>query len=183
MKTGNNCRSEKGFTLAALLVAIFIMVLLWGIATPVWIKMNQREKEIELIWRAQQIKQAIGRYYYKFGAYPPTLEILVDKKFLRKNYKDPIWPDGEWELLHQTSVEVKKDGTSKVIFGPIIGVMTQSKATSIVWYEKQNKHEKWRFIFYPQGAMPGGQVPGQSVPGQRPGQPQQPQQPQPVPKK
>jgi type II secretory pathway pseudopilin PulG len=167
--------NENGFTLAALLVALTIMVILWGLAVPVWTKMNQREKELELIWRGEQIEKAIGRYYYKFGSYPPTLEILVDKKFLRKNYTDPIVPDGQWDLLHQTSQQQTKEGLHTVVFGPIIGVTSLSKAQSIVWYQKINQHSKWRFIFYPPGTAPQQQIPGQQGPG-RPSQPQQQQQ-------
>ena len=164
MKTETNKKYEKGFTLAALIVLIFIMMLMWALALPVWTKMNQREKELELIWRGEQIQKAIGRYYFKNGAYPVSLDVLVQKKFLRKLYKDPVWPNGEWDTLYSTTQERKKDGTYENKFGPIIGVASQSQDTAIVWYFNRKRHNMWRFIFYPQGTMPAQQVPGQSRP-------------------
>jgi len=146
--------SKNGFTLAGLLVAISIMMILWSLALPSWKAMNQREKELELIWRGQQYVKAIGRYYYKFGTYPPNLDILVDKKFLRKKYPDPLGPDGEWETLHQITTQKQKDGTVSTNVGPVIGVLSQSTAQSIVWYNNMRHHNEWRFVFYPQGAPP-----------------------------
>lgn len=170
MKIKNNRKNEKGFTLAALLVLLFIMSVMWALVLPVWTSMNKREKELEMIWRGEQIQKAIGRYYYKFGAYPVTMEMLVQKKFLRKPYKDPLWPNGEWEILYQVTQERNKQGVYETKYGPIIGVTSKSQAGSIIWYQKQRQHNKWRFIFYPQGAMPAQQVPGQSMP-EKPSQP------------
>lgn len=158
----------KGFTLAGLLVAISIMMILWGLAIPSWQAMNQREKELELIWRGEQYVKAIGRYYYKFGTYPPNLDILVDKKFLRKKYPDPFGPDGEWETLHQITSQRQEDGKVVTNVGPVIGVLSQSTAQSIVWYNNMRHHNEWRFVFYPQGAPPGSkQVLPQNVPPQQ----------------
>ncbi len=148
-------KRNNGFTLAALLVAISIMMILWSLAAPSWKAMNQREKELELIWRGEQYVKAIGRYYYKFGTYPPNLDILVDKKFLRKKYTDPFGPEGEWETLHQISTEKQKDGKIITNIGPVIGVLSQSTTQSIVWYNNMRHHNEWRFVFYPQGAPPG----------------------------
>jgi len=55
-------KNHNGFTLASLIVIISIMMILWAIALPVWEKLNQREKELELIWRGKQYAKAIERY-------------------------------------------------------------------------------------------------------------------------
>lgn len=154
---------QKGFTLAAILVALSIMMIMWALALPVWEKLNQREKELELIWRGNQIQKAIGRYFFKFGTYPPNLDILVEKKFLRKKYKDPIWKDGEWETLHQITSKRAEDGSVITNVGPIIGVISQSKEESIIWYQNLHHHNEWRFVFYPRGAS-AQQPPQQPVP-------------------
>lgn len=159
----------SGFTLAGLLIAISIMMILWSLAIPSWQAMNQREKELELIWRGEQYVKAIGRYYYKFGTYPPNLDILVDKKFLKKKYPDPFGPDGEWETLHEITSQREKDGKVVTNVGPVIGVLSQSTAQSIVWYNNMRHHNEWRFVFYPQGAPPGSkQFFQQNVPPQQP---------------
>jgi type II secretory pathway pseudopilin PulG len=78
--------------MAALLVAITVMSVLMTVAMPVWKQMSQREKEAELVFRGQQYTRAISLFQRKTGpgVLPPNLDVLVDQKFLRKKYKDPI---------------------------------------------------------------------------------------------
>jgi translation initiation factor IF-2 len=33
------------------------------------------------------------------GNYPPSLDVLVQGRFLRKKYKDPMTADGEWDVI------------------------------------------------------------------------------------
>jgi type II secretory pathway pseudopilin PulG len=80
--------------MAALLVAMSIMAVMMTVAMPVWKQSAQREKEEELIFRGKQYVHAIALFQRKFaGAYPPNVNVLVDQKFLRKKYKDPITDD------------------------------------------------------------------------------------------
>ena len=82
---------EAGFALAALLVAIAILSVMMLVALPTWRHQVQREKEAELIFRGEQYARAINLYQRKLaGAFPPSLDVLVEQKFLRKKYKDPI---------------------------------------------------------------------------------------------
>jgi type II secretory pathway pseudopilin PulG len=85
------CPGEDGYAMATLLVALAIMSLIWTMAVPSWRTMVQREKEAELIFRARQYAHAIVLYQRRFAnAYPPSVDVLVQQKFLRKKYKDPI---------------------------------------------------------------------------------------------
>ena len=78
--------------MVALLVAMSIMSVMLTVAMPVWHQMAQREKEAELIFRGQQYARAIGMFQRRAGpgALPPTLDVLVEQRFLRRKYKDPI---------------------------------------------------------------------------------------------
>ena len=77
--------------MAALLVGLAVLAVMMTVAMPVWKQMVQREKEAELVFRGEQIARSIGLFQRKFAnAYPPTLDLLVEQKFLRKKYKDPI---------------------------------------------------------------------------------------------
>ncbi len=77
--------------MAALLVGLSVMAVLMSMALPVWSHMAKREKEEELIWRGQQYARAVGLFMRKFAnTYPPTLDVLVEQRFLRKKYQDPI---------------------------------------------------------------------------------------------
>jgi hypothetical protein len=66
--------------------------------------MIKREKEAELIWRGQQYSRAIGLFQRKYAnTFPPNLDILLNERFLRKKYKDPMTKDGEFQLLYAAS--------------------------------------------------------------------------------
>src|SRR5436190_7343410 len=91
---GQSRGGERGYAMAALLVAMSIMEVMMTVALPVWKQNAQREKEEELIFRGKQYVHAIGLFQRKFaGTYPPNLNVLVEQKFLRKKYKDPMTDD------------------------------------------------------------------------------------------
>src|SRR5687767_10661252 len=85
---------ERGYLMVALLVAMSIMAIMMGAALPAWRTLAQREKEAELVFRGEQYARAIGLFQRSRGnATPPNLDVLVNEKFLRKKYKDPITND------------------------------------------------------------------------------------------
>jgi type II secretory pathway pseudopilin PulG len=85
--------------MAALLVSMSIVALLMTAAMPVWKQMVQREKEEELVFRGQQYVHAITLYGRKFAnTQPPSVDVLVQQRFLRKKYKDPITND-DFQLI------------------------------------------------------------------------------------
>jgi type II secretory pathway pseudopilin PulG len=77
--------------MAGLLVAIGIMSILMSVAMPAWRTLAKREKEAELLFRGQQYTRAIDLYQRRFpGAYPTDIEMLVEERFLRRPYPDPM---------------------------------------------------------------------------------------------
>jgi type II secretory pathway pseudopilin PulG len=87
--------------MAALLVVLGAMSVIMGMAMPVWRTVVQREKEEELVFRGRQYARAIQLYQRKYAAaYPASIDLLVEQKFLRKKYKDPI-TNGEFEIIYQ----------------------------------------------------------------------------------
>lgn len=101
---GQHGDREKGYAMAALLVALAVMSVLASAAMPAWRQMAQREKEAELIFRGQQYARAIGLFQRRAGpgVNPPNLDVLVQQRFLRKKYKDPITGD-DFDLLSPVS--------------------------------------------------------------------------------
>ncbi len=93
--------SQRGYTMAALLVSIGVMMLLMSVAMPVWRHQAQREKEAELIFRGEQYARAVNHYQRKMGPgnFPPSIDVLVQQRFLRKKYKDPMTEDGEFGII------------------------------------------------------------------------------------
>jgi type II secretory pathway pseudopilin PulG len=91
--------------MAALLVAMAVMAVLMTVALPVWNTQAQREKEAELVFRGEQYARAVMLYQRKFAnALPPSLDVLLNDKYLRKKYKDPI-TGADFQLLSGASVQ------------------------------------------------------------------------------
>jgi type II secretory pathway pseudopilin PulG len=91
--------AEQGYLMVALLVAMSVMGIMMSAALPAWHTMARREKEAELVFRGEQYARAIGLWQQKFANQPaPSVDILVEQRFLRKKYKDPITND-EFQLL------------------------------------------------------------------------------------
>jgi general secretion pathway protein G len=110
-------RQQPGFTLIELIVAIFIMGILAGVAVPIVRVQIKRAKEIELRRDLWEMRDAIDRYKdaadrgafrTKVGSenYPPDLQTLVDGvdvsgkklRFLRKIPTDPMTGNTEWGM-------------------------------------------------------------------------------------
>src|SRR5207249_11323513 len=83
--------NERGYAMAVLLVSMSMMAIMMTVAMPVWKQTAQREKEEELVFRGNQYITALKLYSRKYAnAKPPNLDVLVEQKFLRKKFKDPI---------------------------------------------------------------------------------------------
>jgi type II secretory pathway pseudopilin PulG len=76
--------------MAALLVALAVLAVLMSVAMPVWRHEAQREKEAELVFRGQQYIRAIRLYHSKTQTFPPSIDVLVQGRYIRKKFKDPI---------------------------------------------------------------------------------------------
>lgn len=103
MNLAAKARAEKGYAMAALLVAMSVMAVMMSVAMPTWSQMIRRDKEEELIFRGTQYARAINQYQRKFAnASPASLDVLIEQRLLRKKFKDPLSPDkdGEFQLLY-----------------------------------------------------------------------------------
>ena len=93
-------RREEGFSMVALLAMLAIMTLALGLAMPSWRYLVRDDKEQELIFRGRQISNAVARFQRKNGnALPASFDQLVQGKYLRKAYKDPLSADGKWRIM------------------------------------------------------------------------------------
>src|SRR5687767_14744457 len=87
--------SERGYAMAALLVMMSIMAIALTMLMPAWQTMVRREREAELVFRGEQYAKAVARYQRARGAFPPSIDVMVTEKFLRRKYKDPMTANGE----------------------------------------------------------------------------------------
>ena len=71
-----------------------------------WLTQGKREKEAEMIWRGEQYKRGVRLYYHKLGKFPQSMDDLTKGNsslhFMRKAYKDPTTPDGNWRMIYVT---------------------------------------------------------------------------------
>jgi type II secretory pathway pseudopilin PulG len=81
---------DRGYAMAALIVAIAVMAITLSVALPVWRTAVQREREAELVFRGEQYARAIDIFQRRTGGYPLTLDQLEKTRAIRKLYKDPI---------------------------------------------------------------------------------------------
>ena len=84
------------------MASVTIMLIMMAAAVPSWRYVMKNDAEEELIFRGGEIADAIARYQQRNGnALPPSLEVLVKGKFLRREYKDPMTKHGKWRFIRQ----------------------------------------------------------------------------------
>ena len=151
---------SRGYTI--LLLMFFVALLGIGLlaAAPVWQTQIKREWEEELLFRGHQYEEAIRLFTQKNpGAFPESLDILLEDKFIRKLFPDPMTEEGEWNiiLLHPETAAAEQSGIQKILVVPfhvlksmdhprIIGVVSASSESSIRIFDKQESYDKWLFF-------------------------------------
>ena len=106
MKKAHVRRQERGYAMAALLVAMSVMAIVLSTAMPVYQTVARREREAELVFRGEQYARAIALFQRKYAnQLPPDVDVLIDQRFLRKKYKDPI-TGGDFQYLGAGSPEL-----------------------------------------------------------------------------
>lgn len=125
-------RSGKanGFVYIGLLIGVAIVGVSLGAVSEVWTQSRQREKERELLFAGNQIRQAITRYYLASPPanrrFPNQLEELLEDvrtpdktgRYLRRIYLDPITNSEKW-------------GETRLPGGQLVGVYSQSDSEPI----------------------------------------------------
>ena len=117
-----DCAGEAGSMLLGLVVAIFLILLVLGVAAPKVAQDLRREREVEAMHRGNQYVRAIQLYYRKIGHYPGSLEQLEKTnniRFLRQQYVDPMTGKADWRLIKVGEAKT----TVKGFFGqPLAGL-------------------------------------------------------------
>lgn len=134
---------QEGFILAQLLALITVMGILLTKAMPSVIAEGQREQEEELIFRGEALRNALRCYRAQTGTYPTRLEDLmkVRPRILRQFYRDPMTPDGAWELVTQVQPGVSGSAGG----GPITAVHSRSGLSSFRGYQGKAVYSEWLF--------------------------------------
>jgi type II secretory pathway pseudopilin PulG len=114
--------AEEGFMLVGLIVAIFLILLVLGVAAPKVSQALKRDREVEAVHRGDQYVRAIRLFYRKTHTYPGSIEQLEKTnniRFLRQRYVDPMTGKDDWRLIHVGEAKT----TVKGFFGqPLTGM-------------------------------------------------------------
>ncbi len=155
-----NQTHSAGYTLIILLFAVSVLIIGLLVAVPVWQTQIQREKEEELIFRGKQYVEAIRLFQIKKpGAFPKTLDELIEEKCIRRLYSDPMTKNGEWNIIltYQQVSAKQKGALTRVLIVPssllaaidssrIIGVVSASTEKSKKIYYEQESYDRWLFF-------------------------------------
>ena len=167
---------QGGYALAALLVGMSVMAILLGALMPQWTTLARIEKEQELVFRGNQYARAIGLFQRKFAnTAPPSIDVLVEQRFLRRKYKDPI-TNGDFQPIYanqagqgiaaptgaarpgeqasetlgtpaRQTLQSGGGNTGAPGAGGIIGVTSKSSDDSLRIYNGRSKYNEWAFVY------------------------------------
>ncbi len=91
---------KRGFTLIELLVVLAIIATLLTLAVPRYFKHVERSKEAVLKENLASTRNAIDQYHADTGIWPPALESLAEKRYLRAPPVDPITDRNDtWQII------------------------------------------------------------------------------------
>ena len=104
-RPGRLRRPYAGFTLIELMVVLALVGALLSIALPRYVASVNRSAEVVLRQNLKATRQAIDQYYGDRGAYPRSLNELVQRGYLDQYPVDPVLDSRERWL-----VELAPDG-------------------------------------------------------------------------
>lgn len=148
-------RGARGFTYLGILLAVVLLGIALGAAGTLWSMTAQRERETQLLFAGNAIRDAIASYYASGPVAHQLPHELADllqddrlplpKRHLRQIYPDPMTGSADWQLLRDPD-------------GGIFGVASGSQRAPLkranfadedLGFEAAKCYCDWRFEFVP----------------------------------
>jgi general secretion pathway protein G len=107
-------RTQKGFSLLELMIAMFIMIILLSIAVPTYERSVRHARELVLKENLFQMRRSIDQFRADKGKLPASIDDLVTEKYLREKPIDPILEKAEWNEV-QGEDSNSPDGESGLV--------------------------------------------------------------------
>lgn len=166
--------SERGYTLAALIVLVTIIAMVLAYTVPEqWSRIMKRERELHTIWVMKQYARAIQEFQRKRGTFPVSIEQLTEQKnprIIRQLYPNPLTGEMDWALVPfgtpspsqqagaaapglppaqqqpvATPQPAPATGAGGKQVGPFIGVRLTITGDSIVPLNGATRYEEWMY--------------------------------------
>jgi type II secretory pathway pseudopilin PulG len=148
-------QDQRGFTYLGLLFVVAIAGIALAATGMLWSTQRQREREQELLFVGNQIREAIGNYYQHSPGlvkhYPAKLDDLLKdnryitvQRYLRQRYVDPMTNTKEWGLIMAPE-------------GGVMGVYSLSTDMPIkqagfvdknAEFEAKSRYSDWKFLHH-----------------------------------
>lgn len=141
---------QRGSVFMGLLVTVAVVAVMLMQVGTLWSSVLQRERELELLARGNEIRRAIGLYYREGNTFPKSLEDLVldrrqptVKRYLRKTYDDPLTRSADWGVI---------EGPGETV----MGVFSKAKGTPFKQgnfavinqsFTGQGSYQGWVFLY------------------------------------
>jgi type II secretory pathway pseudopilin PulG len=163
---------DRGFIMVAMLISLAVAAIWMSAALPSWRQQAIREKEAELVFRGEQYARAIYLYSTKNnGAFPQSVDQLVQQRYLRKKYLDPITGKDFLPIGGLAPGQGGRGGGAQPFASAgITGVRSTSNDESIKIYRNQSTYSQWDFD-WPDASEKAGLPQMIGVGGRRGGQP------------
>lgn len=122
-------RTQKGFSLLELMIAMFIIIILISVAVPSYQRAMQSARETVLKENLWQMRRAIDQYSADKGKPPQSLDDLVTAKYLRERPIDPMTETDEWnEVVEADSASAEAETGMTDIKSRSDGVDSEGKS-------------------------------------------------------
>ncbi|RMH33392.1 MAG: prepilin-type N-terminal cleavage/methylation domain-containing protein [Nitrospirae bacterium] len=100
------CFTITGYTILELMIVVAIAGILITLAIPSFQRSAIKAKEAALKQNLFTIRTVIDQYYADRGTYPPTLNTLVEKGYLREIPIDPFTQSATtWQIVYEEQEE------------------------------------------------------------------------------
>jgi len=150
-------RNLSGFSYLGVLILVAVMSISLVGAGRYWSSIIKRELESELLYRGDQVREAIASYYNnppggQNKAYPGKFsDLLKDprypgvKRHLRKWYTDPMTYGDEWVYILDSSQKLKGIRSSH----PGVPLKKGNFPKEYRDFERAQTYADWAFVFVP----------------------------------
>ncbi len=96
---------DRGFTLIELIVVITVMLILLGIAVPIYSQSVTAQREYNLRQNLRTLNQVIDQYTLDKKKAPQSLQDLVSAGYIEKIPEDITGQSDTWELVEDDSIK------------------------------------------------------------------------------